>query len=93
MTADSALNISSQEILHLTNSDLEKFWLSRLRKKDPVARIGYALWCKTTDDLKAAIQRGPASFWDYKRLYLLGNHGAVDGRESCDRPGALRVSR
>lgn len=40
------LSITPLERSYLSNQDLEKFWFSRLQKKDPIARIGYALWCK-----------------------------------------------
>lgn len=37
------LSISPQEESYVANENLEGFWCSRLKKRDPVARIGYAL--------------------------------------------------
>jgi hypothetical protein len=62
----SDLAISKTEQNYLVKKDLENFWYSRLQKKDPIARIGYALWCKKADDLKRAIAEGESSFWDNK---------------------------
>ncbi len=60
------LSISPLERAYLAQEDLETFWLSRLRKKDPIARIGYGLWCKSADDLKREIQRGDAAYWAHE---------------------------
>lgn len=60
------LSITPRERAYLVNADLENFWLSRLRKKDPIARIGYGLWCSSADDLRREIQRGDAAFWAYR---------------------------
>lgn len=48
------LSISAEEVSYVTNGNLEGFWYSRLQKRDPVARIGYALWVSDTEKLKAA---------------------------------------
>lgn len=63
---DSNLAISPQERAYLTQQDLEKFWYSRLQKKDPVARIGYALWVKDVNNLKLAISTGDPAYWNHK---------------------------
>jgi len=60
------LSISPQERALLAQKNLEKFWLSRLRKQDPIARIGYGLWCKSADDLKREIILGDAEYWAHK---------------------------
>ncbi|WP_425641972.1 hypothetical protein ACPUEK_00985 [Marinomonas gallaica] len=60
------LSITAQERSYLANQDLDKFWYSRQQKKDPIARIGYALWCKSADDLKRAINTGDQAYWDRK---------------------------
>lgn len=60
------LAISSLETAYLAQHNLEKFWLSRLRKRDPIARIGYALWCKSADDFKREILRGTPDYWTHK---------------------------
>ncbi|WP_282178299.1 hypothetical protein [Vibrio nereis] len=39
---------------------------SRLDKRDPVARIGYALWVSDTKKLKLEIDKGDSSFWNHK---------------------------
>lgn len=66
MAKDKPLNISTEERHLLMAGDLEAFWKSRLDKKDPVARIGYALWVSDTDKLKKEIIKGEPSFWNYK---------------------------
>jgi hypothetical protein len=58
--------ISPQERAYLIQEDLENFWLSRLRKRDPIARIGYGLWCSSADDLKREIQVGDPDFWAHE---------------------------
>ena len=58
--------ISDSERLALAHGKLEEFWFSRLNKKDPVARIGYALWVSDTKKLKLAIVNGDAAFWNNK---------------------------
>lgn len=62
----SDLAITPAEQSYLAKKDLERFWYSRLQKNDPIARIGYALWCKKADDLKRVIAEGDSSFWDNK---------------------------
>jgi hypothetical protein len=59
-------SISTSEQTALSTKNLERFWYSRLQKKDPIARIGYALWCKSADDLKRAIAEGDSQYWDNK---------------------------
>ncbi len=56
------LAITTPERNFLTNKNLEQFWLSRLKKKDPIARIGYALWCKSANDLKYVISSGDSAY-------------------------------
>ena len=58
--------ISPEEKRYQASGNLEAFWKSRLDKKDPVARIGYALWVSNTDKLKHAIETGDASYWNFK---------------------------
>ena len=58
------LSISPQERAFLLEEDLESFWKSRLTKKDPVARIGYALWVSDVEHLKLVIRTGEKSFWN-----------------------------
>ncbi|MGI2177990.1 hypothetical protein [Shewanella frigidimarina] len=60
------LAITAQERTNVLNGNLEAFWISRLSKKDPVARIGYALWVTDTAKLKHVIQRGDTHFWNNK---------------------------
>jgi len=58
--------ISPEEQRYQASGNLEAFWKSRLDKKDPVARIGYALWVSNTDKLKHAIETGDAKYWNFK---------------------------
>jgi hypothetical protein len=60
------MSITPQELLYLNSGELAKFWLSRLNKKDPIARIGYALWSPTVDDLKRVVSAGDAQYWGNK---------------------------
>jgi hypothetical protein len=60
------LAITAQERTNVLNGNLEAFWRSRLSKKDPVARIGYALWVTDTAKLKHVIQSGDTNFWNNK---------------------------
>ncbi|MCK8094689.1 hypothetical protein [Pseudoalteromonas sp. 1CM17D] len=60
------LSITPQERALFLAEDLEGFWLSRLRKMDPVARIGYALWVSNTEKLKREIEKGNPLFWNNK---------------------------
>jgi hypothetical protein len=62
----SDLSITPAEQAYLSAHNLERFWYSRLQKKDPISRIGYALWCKSPNDLKRAIAESDKSFWDNK---------------------------
>ncbi|MGI2171970.1 hypothetical protein ACROAE_17575 [Shewanella sp. MF05960] len=62
--ASSDLAITAQERTNVLNGNLEAFWRSRLSKKDPVARIGYALWVTDTTKLKHVIQSGDTNFWN-----------------------------
>jgi len=66
MTKNHSLNITPQEKSLQITGNLEAFWKSRLDKKDPVARIGYALWVSNTDKLKMEIIKGDPSFWNHK---------------------------
>ncbi len=59
-------SITAQEEAYLNRRELDKFWLSRLKKKDPIARIGYALWCKSADDLKRETILGDKKYWGNK---------------------------
>jgi len=61
-----SLAVTADEEGFLANGNLEAFWFSRLKKRDPVARIGYALWVSDTDKLKAAIRSGDPAFWNHK---------------------------
>ncbi len=61
-----ALAVSPQERAYLAQQDLEAFWYSRLQKKDPVSRIGYALWVRDVEKLKTAIALGDSAYWDNK---------------------------
>lgn len=60
------LSITPTEKLFIANKQLDKFWLSRLRKKDPIARIGYALWCPSINDLKREVLTGDPEYWNHK---------------------------
>lgn len=62
----SNLSITPQERAFFLAEDLENFWLSRLRKRDPVARIGYALWVSDVENLKKEIRQGNPEFWNNK---------------------------
>lgn len=62
----SDLAITPIEQGYLSAHNLERFWYSRLQKKDPIARIGYALWCKSANDLKRVIAEGDKQYWDNK---------------------------
>lgn len=66
MAKNHSLNITPQEKSFHARGNLEAFWKSRLDKKDPVARIGYALWVSDTKKLKIEITKGEPSFWNYK---------------------------
>lgn len=60
------MDITAQEKLLHAQGNLEAFWKSRLDKKDPVARIGYALWISDTEKLKVEIKKGDSAFWNHK---------------------------
>ncbi|AEG12871.1 hypothetical protein ACRN9V_11840 [Shewanella baltica] len=64
--ATSDFSITPQERTFVLNGDLEAFWKSRLNKKDPVARIGFALWVTDTVKLKQVIQSGDVKYWNNK---------------------------
>jgi len=66
MSSNTSLAISHQEKTFHAVGNLEAFWKSRLDKKDPVARIGYALWVSDTQKLKMEIMKGDSSFWNYQ---------------------------
>jgi hypothetical protein len=66
MATEQSLNITPQENSFQITGNLEAFWKSRLDKKDPVARIGYALWISNTDKLKREINKGDPAFWNHK---------------------------
>lgn len=68
------LKITSKEHLLIRQADqnpakrrelLARFWLSRLEKEDPIARIGYALWSKDSNALARAIRKGDKRYWDH----------------------------
>lgn len=61
-----SLQISPNEDISLAQKDLEKFWYSRLQKKDPVARIGYAIWVSDPEKLRVAITTGDPEYWNHK---------------------------
>jgi hypothetical protein len=61
-----SLRISPQEDIALAQKNLEKFWYSRLQKKDPVARIGYAIWVSDPEKLRTAIITGDTKYWNHK---------------------------
>jgi len=42
------------------------FWKSRVEKKDPIARIGYSLWCKDARTLRRAISNGDRAYWNHR---------------------------
>ena len=69
MPSSNPYAISEEEDNYLNKGDLEKFWYSRLQKKAPIARIGYALWCKKLDNLKKAVETGGPVYWNH-RNYL-----------------------
>lgn len=60
------LSITPQERLNLSNGELSKFWLSQVHKKDPIARIGYALWSPSAEDLKRVVTTGDPKYWGHK---------------------------
>ncbi|WP_417507371.1 hypothetical protein [Marinomonas gallaica] len=60
------LSISPQERMYLVNEDLKNFWYSRIQKKDPIARIGYSLWCGSVENLKQVVNSGDPEYWDRK---------------------------
>lgn len=60
------LSITPQERMYLDNEDLKNFWYSRLQKKDPIARIGYALWCGPIDNLKHVVMTGDPQYWNHR---------------------------
>jgi hypothetical protein len=66
MSSNTSLAISPQEKAFHASGNLEAFWKSRLDKKDPVARIGYALWVSDTQKLKREIMTGDSSFWNHQ---------------------------
>lgn len=61
-----SINITPLEQSYQVEGNLEAFWKSRLDKKDPVARIGYALWVSDTKKLKNEITKGDPKFWNFK---------------------------
>jgi len=63
-----SLQISHNEDISLAQKDLEKFWYSRLQKKDPVVRIGYAIWVSDPEKLRVAITTGDPEYWNHKRI-------------------------
>jgi|GEM_PF-1314918 len=42
---------------------LERFWQSRIKTKDPVARVGFALYCSSLDKLRRIIANGKSDYW------------------------------
>lgn len=60
------LSITPQERIYLVTEDLKNFWYSRLQKQDPIARIGYALWCGSIENLKHVVNVGDPAYWDRK---------------------------
>lgn len=90
MSSNPELSISLQEQASLARKDLASFWFSPLKKKDPVARIGYALWCKDAEALRSVIDAGPASYWDNKGFAyweLLARTTAVNLATGLERAG------
>ena len=71
----SSLRITPQEralVSHAqSNSErrgelLKRFWYNRVLKQDPVARIGFSLWCMDTDKLKRVVASGDKTYWNNK---------------------------
>lgn len=70
------LNITSREQLlanSIVKSDperrrelLERFWYNRMLRKDPVTRIGLALWCRDSRKLKRIIASGDKAYWNHR---------------------------
>lgn len=60
------LAITAEEESLVERGDIRAFWLSRLHKLDPVARIGFGLWSRSAEEYRAAIERGNPEYWDHK---------------------------
>ncbi|WP_211224565.1 hypothetical protein [Marinimicrobium agarilyticum] len=60
------LSISQQARNALAERDLERFWELRMEKRDPVARIGYALWVSSAEKLKRTIEGGDPVYWNHR---------------------------
>lgn len=58
------LRITPHERAYLRAENLRDFWLSRLKKQDPVARIGFGLWCHSAAELEQAIAKGDPEYWN-----------------------------
>lgn len=86
------LKITTEERLYLkkakSNSEnrqknLERFWRSRVAKKDPIARIGYPLWCDNPHKIRSVIAYGDRKYWnhrDYRYWRLMADSTIVNLR-------------
>lgn len=59
------LSISSEEYGFIEAGDIRSFWRSRLTKLDPIARIGFGLWCSSAQEYRAAIENGDRAYWNH----------------------------
>lgn len=67
------LSISTQERLYVEDGALDKFWYSRMKKRDPIARIGYSLWAKEFKDVEKALAEMGGQYSDIQNAFPVEN--------------------
>ena len=76
---------------------LVKFWYSRLSKKDPVARIGFPLWCVNRKRVRHVIKTGDRGYWNdqgywyWHRMAALTFANVADGLEASGFEGGQQA--
>ena len=69
---------------------LERFWRSRLQKKDPIPRIGFAIWCESTQKLKNQVANGDKEYWNhrgYRYWNFMAHSTVINLAVGLDRAG------
>lgn len=59
------LSITDEEYRSIEAGDIRAFWRSRLTKLDPIARIGFGLWCASAREYREAIENGDPAYWNH----------------------------
>lgn len=60
------LAITDAEWSHIENGDVRAFWLSRLDRLDPIARIGFGLWSSSAREFRERIEHGDPAYWNHR---------------------------